>query len=326
MPRSSDSIDIRLISKVSLLYYHHELTQLEIADRLNLSRPKVSRLLKQARKQGIIQISVSFPNGNFVDLESRLEKKYNLKEALIVEAEIPDWSEGGRALKQQLGAAGAEYLHRTVSEGDTIGVTWGTTLQAMMEVMRPKPTRDTNVVQTLGGVGPPKARAHAVDIARRLSQLLDSRLTLLPAPGIVDHKEAKRVLLSDRRVKEAFKLFSKINTLYVGLGALSTNPVLVRESHEITDDLLRNILKSHAVGDIGLNFFDEAGKKAETVLHDLMIGMTFEELQNVETVVGIAGSEKKFKSILGALRGQLIDVLITDHQTADKLLMNEDGD
>lgn len=324
MPRPSDSVDIRLISKVSLLYYHHELTQQEIADRLILSRPKVSRLLKQARKQGLIQVSVSVPSGNFVDLELRLERKFQLKEALIVETGVPVPGRDNRALKQQLGIAASRYLHRTISDGDTIGVTWGTTLQAMIEAMQPKPSRDVHVVQTLGGVGPPEARAHAMDISRRLSQLLDCRLTLLPAPGIVDHVEARQVLLSDRRVKAAIELFDKINTLYVGIGALRTNPVLRAGSHEISEELLKEILKSYAVGDIGLNFFKADGEKAETVIHDLVIGMSFDILKNIETVVGIAGGKEKFEPILGALKGELIDVLITDQQTAEKLIMIEE--
>ena len=51
-----------------------------------------------------------------------------------------------------------------------------------------------------------------------------------------------------------------------------------------------------------------------------MIGLSLDEIRQIDTVVGIAGGEAKFNAILGAVRGQVIDVLVTDHITAQKLL------
>lgn len=317
MPRANNSIDIRLISKVSSMYYNQDYNQQEIADRLHISRPKVSRLLKQAREQGIIQISVVSSHSNFVELENALEQRFGLQEVLLVESESKMSSQ---VIKKQLGSAAADSLHRTVSEGDLIGVTWGTTLQAMVDAMQPKPIPDVHVVQSLGGVGPPEAKAHATDISRRLSQLLNSRLSLLPAPGIVGSKQAKEVLLSDRQVKGALELFSEINTLYVGLGAIETNPVLDQNNQEIPPNLYKEIINSDAVGDIALHFFDIEGNEIESQLKDLVIGISIEEVRQIDTVVGIAGGTEKTDVILGALRGNLIDVLITDTHTAKELL------
>ena len=298
------------------MYYHQDYNQQEIADRLHLSRPKVSRLLKQARKNGIVQISIVSPKENFLDLENALEEKYDLQEVLLVKAEEEMDSS---IIKRELGSAAANYLDRTATEGELIGVTWGTTLQAMVDAMQPKPIKNLHIVQALGGVGPPEAKAHAADISRRLSQLLDGRLTLLPAPGIVGSVQAKEVLMSDRQVKGALNLFSQINTLYVGLGALSTNPVLSQERNELTPKLHREIMDSQAVGDIALHFFDVNGNEVNTELKDLVIGISPDELQSIETVVGIAGGEEKTEVIRGALNGKLIDVLITDNKTAARL-------
>lgn len=317
MARINDSIDIRLIIKVSSMYYNQDYNQQEIADRLHLSRPKVSRLLKQAREQEIVQISVISPNENFVELESALEEKYGLQEVLLVESD-PQIS--SQMIKRQIGSAAAGHLRRTVMEGDLIGATWGTTLQAMVDAMQPKPIKDVHIVQALGGVGPPEAKAYAADISRRLSQLLNGKLTLLPAPGIVDSVQAKEVLLADRQAKGALDLFSKIDTLYVGLGALNTNPVLAQDRTGIPSELYKEITNSKAVGDIALRFFDINGKEADSKLRDLVIGISLEEIIKINTVVGIAGGVEKIDVIRGALNGNFIDVLITDNQTANKLI------
>jgi DNA-binding transcriptional regulator LsrR (DeoR family) len=316
MPRTNDAINIRLISKVSSMYYNQEYNQQEIADRLQLSRPKVSRLLKQARQQGIVQISVIAPSGNFMKIEEALEKKFGLQEVLIVDVENSD----AKAIKRQIGAAAASYLDRTISQGDLIGVAWGTTLHAMVEAMHPKPIKNIRIVQALGGVGPPEAKAHASDISRRLAQLLGGKLTLLPAPGIVSSKEAKQVLISDSQVRGALDLFSKLDTLYVGLGALNTNPVLKNDREEIPPGFYEEVIKSEAVGDIALHFFDAKGGEVETSLKKCVIGISPKEIKEVDTVVGMAGGQEKVDVIRGALNGHYINVLITNHQTAAKLL------
>jgi len=320
MVRPNDSINVRLISKVSSLYYHQNLTQQEIAKRFQLSRPKVSRLLKQGRNHGIVKINIQIPNGSFVEQETFLEKKFDLKEVVISDITPADPDFNLETSKQQLGMSAADYFQRTISDNDTVGVTWGTTLQAMIDQLQPTPVRNAHVVQLLGGVGPPEAKAHASDISRRLSQILNSRLTLLPAPGIVESIDAKRVLLSDKRVKHALSMFSKINTAYVGIGALNTNTVLQQENQELPNLIRKNILESDAIGDIGLNFFNRFGNEVQTGFQDLFIGMLLKEFKRVETVVGIAGGTDKFEAIVGALRSGYINVLITDSTTASKLM------
>lgn len=313
MIRVNNSVENRLLSKVSSMYYDQEYNQQQIADRLHLSRPKISRLLKQAREVGIVQISVAKPSESFIELESLLEGKFGLKEVIIVDADSQD---SEKTIKKQVGQEAANYLLRTITDGDIIGVTWGTTLQAMVDSMSPKQTENTHIIQALGGVGRPEAKAHTTDISRRLSQLLDSRLTLLPAPGIVGSKKAKQVLHSDRQVKAALKLFSSIDTLYVGIGAIKTNPVLDKNNNEISGELYDEIIQSDAVGDVALRFFDVEGNPVKSRLDELTIGITIEEMKRIETVVGIASGLKKSDVILGALNGKFIDVLVTDSQVA----------
>lgn len=308
--------DHRLLSKVSSMYYDQGYNQQEIANRLHLSRPKISRLLKQARDSGIVQITIVSSGASFLELEIAIERKFALKEAVIIDAD----TSSDFILRKQLGTAAANYLHRTVTEKDIIGVTWGTTLQAMIDSLPPMFTKNVHVVQALGGVGPPEAKAHSTDISRRLSQLLNTKLTLLPAPGIVGSSDAKDILFSDRQVKTALDLFSRINTLYVGLGSIETNPVLDASSGEISESLYNEIMNSNAVGDIALRFIDIHGNPVISKLEELTIGITIEEMKKVDTVIAIAGGLEKINVIKGALSGNLIDVLITDQMTATALM------
>ena len=79
MVKLSPLEETRLLVKVSKFYYEEGLSQDEIIKRLNLSRSKVSRLLQQARDEGIVQISVVAPKHLCSDIEIKLEKRFGLR-------------------------------------------------------------------------------------------------------------------------------------------------------------------------------------------------------------------------------------------------------
>ncbi len=307
----------RLLSKVSRLYYDRDMTQREIADRLHLSRPKVSRLLRQAREEGIVQITVYSPPGIYPELEEQLETQFGLQEAIVVEVTEPESQE---AVSREVGIAAANYLQRTLRDGDTIGISWGTTLNAMVNALHRQQAKDVHVVQVNGGLGPPEAETHVTYLCRRLSQLLPGKLTLLPAPGIVDNQEAKRAILSDSHVQSAFDLFSQINVAYVGIGAPTPTSVVMRDGSILQQHELDHLLSKGAVGDIALRFFDRDGKLVQSDLDERVIGIDLQQLKQIERVVGVAGGPDKDSVIRGALAGELVNVLITDHALAMRLL------
>lgn len=240
MSSQSQPVDLRLLSKVSKLYYEQHLTQQVIADRLQLSRPKVSRLLQQAHAQGIIQITVVSPFGIYTDMEQQLEQRYQLKEALVVEV---DRQASPEAIARELGIATAHYLQRTLTNDDIIGVSWGTTLNAMANALTPMEVHNTHVVQIIGGLGAPEAEIHATHICRRLAHMLNSRLTLIAAPGIVPDFHTKQALLSDSHTQQAFDLFADLTLALVGIGVPLPSSVVVRDGSILTQTQLDELLE-----------------------------------------------------------------------------------
>lgn len=309
--------EIRLLTKVSKLYYEEGLRQDEIVARLNLSRSRVSRMLQKARDEGIVRITVFEPSGIFTDLETKLENRYRLQEAVVVEAHQP---ESQAVVSREIGVAAAEYLARTIRPDDTMGISWGSTLHEMVAEMPPMDFPNVQVVQIIGGLGRPESELHATDLCRRMARRLNCQMTLLPAPGIVDDHVTRAAFLSDSHVQHAISLFSKIQVVFVGIGAPSIHSVVMRDGSILTADEMEKLRENGAVGDIALRYFDAFGQAVQSEVDQRVIGMDLEELSKIERVVGIAGGPQKADVILGALRGHLIDVLITDHVTATKLL------
>ena len=54
---------LRLLIKVARLYHEQDMVQPEIARRLHISQPRVSRLLREAVSRGIVRTTVVTPPG-----------------------------------------------------------------------------------------------------------------------------------------------------------------------------------------------------------------------------------------------------------------------
>jgi DNA-binding transcriptional regulator LsrR (DeoR family) len=321
MPRPRSAPDLYLLSKVSSLYYLRDQTQQEIADRLRISRPTVSRLLAEAQEQGIVQITVAPPRGLHTELESELEERYGLGEALVVAVEPRQPAD---FLRRQLGAAASAYLTRTLQPGEAVGLAWGSTLHAMVDAMAPFPSTDVRVVQTLGGVGRPQDQEYAADVVRRLARLLGATPVPLPAPGIVASRRVRDALRDEPHLQEALRQLDALDTVYVGVGSLQSNRVLA-DADSVPAGVRAELAAAGAVGDVALRFFDADGAPVRSALDDRLLGITLDQMRRRSAVVAVAGGPGKVDAIVSALRTEILHVLVTDQLTAQALAERAGG-
>jgi DNA-binding transcriptional regulator LsrR (DeoR family) len=311
----------RLLVKTARLYYEQELTQAEISQRLRLSRQKVQRLLQTARSEGVVQITIRPVMGIFAEEERQLEQRYKLREAIVVETTNYDEYE---TVTREVGVAAAEYLLRAIQPGDTITVSWGSSLLGMVNALYASTNKyeidDISIVQALGGLGDPTTEVHAADLVRRLARFWGGQAVLLPAPGVTGTLAASQAFVSDPHVQEALRRASSANLAFMGIGAPRRDSILIRQGDIVSWEELKALQEEGAVGDINLRYFDREGKLVESALNERVIGLTLEQIRQIETVVGVAGGQEKLQAIQGALSGQLIDVLVTDDVTARRLL------
>jgi deoxyribonucleoside regulator len=304
---------LRLLVRVSEMYYQEKLTQQQIAAALGLSRPKISRLLKAAEDRGIVQIRIINPLGETSALEEELCRRFNLKEAVVA------LCGGGRDSKRAIGEAAAAYLERNVCAGNILGVSWGTTLQEMVNCLHPDGRcPDLTVFQMLGGVGQAEGDYHANELARRIAEAFGGRWYPLPAPVVVSSSQVRDALLAEKRLAEIFDNFHRIDTALVGIGCLADS--ILKKTGYLSDEEGKELAYFDAVGDVCSCFFDIEGRVCRTSLHDRVVGISPQALRNIDTVIGMAGGADKIEAITGALRGGFINILVTDELTAERVL------
>ncbi|MBE2233504.1 MAG: sugar-binding transcriptional regulator [Anaerolinea sp.] len=308
--------ELRLMTKVARLYHVDNLRQTEIADQLDISQATVSRLLKRAMDEGVVRINLSAPGGIHADLESQLETIYGLKEAMVVES-LPN----DKQIMRDLGSAAAYYLNTTLKPNEVIGISsWSATLLATVEAMMPiaRPI-GAQVIQILGGVGNPTAESNAVYIVNRLAALVQGQPILLPVPAVVSTPETRQLYLQDPSVCETIGRFASVTLALVGIGSVEPSDLLASSGNVFAAQEHEALAAQGAVGDVCLRYFDADGQPVQTPLNERVIGMELDQLRRVRRTVGIAGGERKLAAIRGALRGRLINVLITDLATAQAL-------
>jgi DNA-binding transcriptional regulator LsrR (DeoR family) len=307
----------QLIVKVSKLYYEEGITQAVIAKRLRISRPKVSRLLSEARENGVVQITVNSSADGFEDLERELEAVTGLTDSVIVDVPEPD---SPSSVSSELGKVAAQYFDRVIQDNDIVGFSWGNTLSVMADAIQPLKLKNIQIVQMVGGLGDPLADTHAADIARRVAQKLDAKLAVMPAPGIVDKQEMCMALKRDRHISYAIELGEKVHVAFVGIGSFRKDALLMRNEEIVSWKEVDPLMARGAVGDLGLHFFDRNGDPLNSDIDNRIIGVDLSVYRKLDRVVAVAGGSQKFDSILGAVRGGYAKVLITDAQTAQRLI------
>ncbi len=303
-------MDTYLLVKIARLYYEEGYTQQEIAKKLSISRPQISKLLKKARDKGIVKIEILYKEEDFSALEISLSRKFNLNEVMIV----PSYAD----IKDALALGGGKYLKRVLKDNLIISLSWGSTLRRLVDTLEVKKKYKIDVVPIMGGMGNRGSKITSSEIARTLSEKIGGVHYVIHAPVVVKDVSTKKALLEEDVINDIFKKAKNADFSFVGIGRITDTSTMIREGYIKREDF-EELKDKGVVGDVCTTFFDIEGNVIDTELNKRIIGLDVRDLKN-STIVGIGGGREKREAILGALRGGFIDVLITDKDTGAYLL------
>ncbi|MCE5209156.1 MAG: sugar-binding transcriptional regulator [Chloroflexi bacterium] len=309
------NIDLHLLTKVSVLYYREGLTHQAISKRLGISRQSVGRFLQKARKEGVVQIHIDSPLLHCTELESQLESRFSLKEAVVVSPAV----ETEESVKKTLGKAGAEFLMRRVQSGDILGVSWGSTVLECAQHLKPLDTENVTVVQLNGSLDVASYSTRAEYIVDRMARAFNGKMVTISAPMIVDRPEILDSIKSDSRVAAALEMADKSRIAIFGIGDISENSSPYKAGY-FDQALIHELGRHGVVGEICGRFYDADGKIAAPEIQQRILAIELDNLKKKKFSVAIAGQPKKIEAIRGLLKGGYSNVLITDETTARELL------
>ncbi|WP_052651355.1 sugar-binding transcriptional regulator [Planococcus massiliensis] len=302
----------RQIVKVSRLYYFEGLTQAEIAKKIGVSRPVISKLLNKARENGIVEIYIKDENAHTVELEHRLEKKYHLKEAIVVPAAGKD----PEMIKHFLGKAASFYISKNLNGKKSLGISWGSTLAKFVQEYPYEQHQQLKIIPLVGGMGRRLVEIHSNLLAYQLSQKMNANCSYLYAPAMVENAELKKRLIESEDIAMVLEEGRNVDMAVVGIGNPYEGSTMATMQY-LTEADLNSLREAGAIGDIGSRFYSQSGEEIIHPLNELVIGLEIDEYKKIPEVIGIVEGSHKVESIRAALNGHYLDVLVIDDITAD---------
>lgn len=315
----------RQMIKIAKYYYEDGLTQEEIAGRLSLSRQKVGRLMQRLVPEGIVKISIDDSQDQHIELEKCLEERFGLKEAVVVTTQ-----ETNHLTMNALGKAAAQYLDRILKPKMVLGVAWGRTLAYFSQhIVRERKNLDASIVQLAGGVFPydhfmdGEIKKHlsrqSGEITRDIATKLGARPYLMHNPLVVDNARTKEVLLQESSVKSAFEKVKECDVMMISIASLGKSVSPFREG-VLEERSLKYLNDNKAVGNFLFRYFDINGRIIDMSFYERLMCPDLEDLRKIPVKVCVSGTREKINAIYGGINGGLVDVLITDAETAKALL------
>jgi deoxyribonucleoside regulator len=310
----SDPMRHNQLVNAARLHYLRNLTHQQIADKLGLSRVKVTRLLQQAVDEGIVEFRVADPLVDVLELQDALQERFELKSCLVTPS-----SSSQEQLLDSLGRQAASYLAGVLKPGTTVGLGWGRTLNAMVPYLEDAGHPDVKVVSLTGGLSANSNQPNPYDITTAVAARLGAQPHYLVLPAIVSSERTRDLLLREPGAREVQAQWEQIDTCLLSIGSINPNTGVFHSLDDPTAEADRARTMG-AVGDLLARPFDVNGAFLATDYSARTITVDFGLLGKVPQVVGVAGGEPKADAVLGALRTGLLNGLITDEETARTVL------
>jgi len=309
--------NLQRMIKISKYYYEDNLTQDEIARKMNISVPQVSRIVNAAKNQGYVKTFVMDPFSEVNDLSKQLISTFHIRDARIVESRAND-----RRLTQTGSAqAGADYLLGIIQSNDVISIAFCDTTSKIPQFLPKMHIENISFVQPNGTVFE-HVQGFQNDTVRETGLKLDGYYYYFPAPAIVKDKYTRDALHEDPSIKWVLEKAKMSNIAIFSVTQQRENSIYVKNRY-LRPEELEKLYEKGAVGDIFGHFIDLAGRIVEPDLEDRIIGMDISELRTKDYSICISAGDHLAEAIYATLAGGYCNVLITDTVTAKRLIEME---
>jgi len=310
--RSVRPAQLVLLATVARRHYLDGRSKVEIAEEFGFSRFKVARLIDAANESGIVHIEIRHVDGIDVDLSARLQEKFQLQHAVVVDAPRDDPAD----LRKHLGRAAAELLAEVITPQDVLGLAWARSVSAMAGALPPLP--GVPVVQLTGALSFQVGDSSSIDLVRDVARASGGPAYVFYAPFTVRDAATARGLRAQPEVAQAFSQLPRVTKAVAGIGFWGPGESTLYDAAEERD---RQALRRLGVrADISGVFLSADGEPVETELTERMIGIDAEQMRAIPEVIVIAFGMAKVPAMRAALRSGLIGGVVTHTALAQALL------
>ncbi|MBD8059310.1 helix-turn-helix domain-containing protein [Cellulomonas sp. JH27-2] len=304
--------------RAASMYYLQDLKMEVIARHLGTSRSTVSRMLKQARAEGLVEITLRPSSTRAPGLGRSISAAYGI-DAYVVP--VPD-SATHLERQTQVSMSAARLLSSWFDSDMVLGIAWGTTLAAVSRFLVPKPTRGASVVQLNGAANMRTSGVeYASDLISTFGAAFDAAVHHFSVPAFFDYPETKAAMWRERSVRRVLDMQERADIVVFSVGAVAgAVPSHVYSAGYLDDADVDLLHREDVVGDVCTVFLRGDGSWKDVALNDRATGPDPEQLQHVPRRLCVVAGDNKVVPLLAALRAGVVTDLVVDEITATALL------
>jgi len=301
-------------ARAGWLYYIAGNTQDEIAAKLGISRQTAQRLVSLAVAEGLVKVRLDHPIANCLNLGSQLRSAFSLRHVEVVPSDP-----GSTSTTVGVAEAAAAEIEKRLSSTDPIVMAVGTgrTLKAAIEKLPRIQCPQHKIVSLTGNIGPDGSAAF-FNVIFAMAEIIEATHFPMPLPVIASSAQERELLHRQGMIRETLALSMDADVAFVGIGDLEDDAPLFEDKF-ITKQELASLQNAGAIGEILGWAFDRNGQFVGGAFNDRVASAPIPSRDNT-TVIATAMGDRKFPATLAAIRGDLVNGLITDEKTAEKLL------
>lgn len=321
---STRSLDVLVAA--ARMYYEEGRSQRDVARTLGISESAVSRTLAAARDAGVVRIVVHDPRllvDRVPHLEARLERAFGLSGAWV------GTGAGDLGPTEVVARLGAQLFAERLWSMRRVGLSWGNTISRLVEVIEAgSASPELELLPLVGGSSALDTAPSGTTSLYTLAQKLGVRARRIDAPAITESPETCAAILRESTVRNALELATTVDTAWAGIGSLGVpggSSQRLLAAMRLSPAEWDAVRAENPAGDFCGRFFDDDGVPLAGPTSTRVIGVTFDDLRSVPTVIGLAGGAGKARGVLAALRTGVIDVAVLDAELATEVLRRQTG-
>lgn len=295
-----------MLGRIAWLYYDQGMRQQEIADFIGVSRLTVNRSLKEARKIGVVEFRIHEKHVRCFEIEENLRRATGLASVAVMPS-APD-------VVANVASGALPRFTEALGKCATIALGGGNTIRTM--VRRLPKIRKFAVEQmvSMGEFVDEEAVYDPETVAHMITTKLNVKCHRIDPPTLDTPPEAVEAIKGSRPMARAMQLVREADIAFISACDVSTSPLVFY--YPVSEAIRGELLAMGVIGEIEGTLYTLDGETHETI---------FSRRECVKLpmkcpTVLVSGGVNKVNAIVGAIRGKLVNELITDSKTATRLL------